>query len=484
VVSAGEAASASLEDAEVATEPVRPFPPTAPAAYWWWLLILYMFYVMAVVCDDYLVPTVDIMCERWAITEDVAGATLMAFACNGPELLTNTCAIFLTHSKVGMGTIVGSAIFNVLVITGACPLVTATGVLDIPMGTFLRDALFSAVSIALLAWALPVIDLFRASVLFGFAFVYVYVVAKFRTWFGEPDGVHLKELEQKILSREEKVAELRDKFAGRKFERSQSEDWRGAPPLPNKRRSQSFDTEQGHYQRLGGFARQVSVEQAYTTGPQDRREFWDAERLPPGGSEARSKLKETRSIMSGFRACVHYLLVYPTALALYWTIPDVKVESKKSRYIVAFFLSMAWLSGTAWIVCLGSDWINLYWGIPQSFLGLTLAAVGTSFPNLFASMITARAGRGPIAVSNALGSNVQNVFLVLALPIWIRVLQKGEYVMTGNDINVSIVWMAVTLGVVVVSVAAQKFQLTTEAGWFFMIVYFAFVVQMTLYTSA
>eukprot|EP00415_Alexandrium_ostenfeldii_P003573 UN3573 len=144
---------------------------------------------------------------------------------------------------------------------------------------------------------------------------------------------------------------------------------------------------------------------------------------------------------------------------------------------------MAWLSGTAWVVCWGSDWINLYWGIPQSFLGLTLAAVGTSFPNLFASMITARAGRGPIAVSNALGSNVQNVFLVLALPIWIRVLQKGEYVMTGNDINISIIWMAVTLGVVMLCVIGQRFQLSSEAGYFFMFVYLAFVVQMTAFAG-
>eukprot|EP00415_Alexandrium_ostenfeldii_P003920 UN3920 len=158
-----------------------------------------------------------------------------------------------------------------------------------------------------------------------------------------------------------------------------------------------------------------------------------------------------------------FCLAYPTTLALYWTIPDVKVESKKRLYVSAFLLSMAWLSGTAWVVCWGSDWINLYWGIPQSFLGLTLAAVGTSFPNLFASMITARAGRGPIAVSNALGSNVQNVFLVLALPIWIRVLQKGEYVMTGNDINISIIWMAVTLGVVMLCVIGQRFQLSSEA---------------------
>jgi len=96
--------------------------PTAAAAYWWWILILYMFYCMAAICDEYLVPAVDKICERFHIPEDVAGATLVAFACNGPELLTNVCGIFVTKSSVGMGTIVGSAIFNVLIICASCPL--------------------------------------------------------------------------------------------------------------------------------------------------------------------------------------------------------------------------------------------------------------------------------------------------------------------------------------------------------------------------
>merc|ERR1712007_275350 len=111
--------------------------------------------------------------------------------------------------------------------------------------------------------------------------------------------------------------------------------------------------------------------------------------------------------------------------------------------LLAFFASMAWLSGTAHIVCLGSDEINRLWGVPQAFLGLTLVAVGTSWPNLMASVITAREGRGAIAVSNALGSNVQNVFFVLAGPVWVSVLLNGNYVTDGSDILTSVLWMGI-----------------------------------------
>ena len=48
--------------------------PSSPEAYLWWPIILYMFYLMSIVCDDYLLPAVDAICERFHIPDDVAGA--------------------------------------------------------------------------------------------------------------------------------------------------------------------------------------------------------------------------------------------------------------------------------------------------------------------------------------------------------------------------------------------------------------------------
>merc|ERR1712185_545409 len=49
-------------------------------------------------------------------------------------------------------------------------------------------------------------------------------------------------------------------------------------------------------------------------------------------------------------------------------------------------------------------------------MGITFSAAGTSFPNLFASMVVARQGLGNMAVSNALGGNGFNIFMGLGLP--------------------------------------------------------------------
>ena len=81
-------------------------------------------------------------------------------------------------------------------------------------------------------------------------------------------------------------------------------------------------------------------------------------------------------------------LLSPGALLAWLTIPNVKLQP--TRFFSSFFVSMAWLSVTAYIVCIGSDRINIFWGIPKSFLGLTLVAIGTSWPNLLASVATAR----------------------------------------------------------------------------------------------
>ena len=48
--------------------------------------------------------------------------------------------------------------------------------------------------------------------------------------------------------------------------------------------------------------------------------------------------------------------------------------------------------------------------------GITVCAIGTSFPNAVASVLMAQQNKPAAAIANALGSNVQNVFLAMALP--------------------------------------------------------------------
>lgn len=56
------------------------------------------------------------------LVEDVAGATFMAIASSSPELFINCVGTFITEGDLGVGTIVGSAVFNVLAVPACCGL--------------------------------------------------------------------------------------------------------------------------------------------------------------------------------------------------------------------------------------------------------------------------------------------------------------------------------------------------------------------------
>ena len=82
--------------------------------------VLYTFVAIAIVCDDFFVPALEVLVERYGIDDDVAGATFMAAGGSAPELFTALIGVFIAKSNVGFGTIIGSAVFNVLFVIGAC----------------------------------------------------------------------------------------------------------------------------------------------------------------------------------------------------------------------------------------------------------------------------------------------------------------------------------------------------------------------------
>ncbi|AKB58896.1 calcium/sodium antiporter [Methanosarcina barkeri] len=52
-------------------------------------------------------------------------------------------------------------------------------------------------------------------------------------------------------------------------------------------------------------------------------------------------------------------------------------------------------------------------GVPETIIGTTLVAVGTSLPELVVTLSAAKQGLGSIALGNIIGSNIANIFLIL-----------------------------------------------------------------------
>jgi K+-dependent Na+/Ca+ exchanger-like protein len=107
--------------------------------------------MLSVVCDEYFVKALDVISKRWKLSDDVAGATLMAIGTSAPEFFTSMMAL-LNWGKAWLGawTIIGSAIFNILCIAwGSALFLNAT----LKKWPFLRDSLFYALFIGLIAWS-------------------------------------------------------------------------------------------------------------------------------------------------------------------------------------------------------------------------------------------------------------------------------------------------------------------------------------------
>ena len=87
------------------------------------VIMLWMFLGLSIVCDDYFESSLEKICESLNLKEDVAGATFMAAGGSAPELFTSIMGVFVSKNDIGFGTIVGSAVFNVLFVIAMCAFV-------------------------------------------------------------------------------------------------------------------------------------------------------------------------------------------------------------------------------------------------------------------------------------------------------------------------------------------------------------------------
>lgn len=136
--------------------------------------VVYMFVALAIVCDEFFVPSLDVIIEKLDIADDVAGATFMAAGGSAPELFTSIIGVFVSFDDVGIGTIVGSAVFNILFVIGMCAIFSRT-VLSLTWWPLFRDCTFYSASLLTLIYFFrdSYIYWYEALVLFGFYLAYV-----------------------------------------------------------------------------------------------------------------------------------------------------------------------------------------------------------------------------------------------------------------------------------------------------------------------
>ena len=145
-------------------------------------------------------------------------------------------------------------------------------------------------------------------------------------------------------------------------------------------------------------------------------------------------------------------------------------------------MSIVWIGVLSYFLVTWASKLGCLWHIHPSIMGVTILAAGTSVPDAIGSLLVAQEGKGDMAVSNAIGSNVFDILLGLGLP-WLlgaAIYQKPIDVDAANIVPLSIILFSTLIAVYGVAVVS-RFTLTKMVGGIFFSFYFAFVAYSLLH---
>ncbi|MBO1517456.1 MULTISPECIES: calcium/sodium antiporter [Psychrobacter] len=125
-------------------------------------------------------------------------------------------------------------------------------------------------------------------------------------------------------------------------------------------------------------------------------------------------------------------------------------EPSLLRGLWALFLGLTMLVASSRAIVWGAVELATLWGLSELIIGLTIVAVGTSLPELVASLSAARKGEHDMALGNIIGSNIFNTLGVVGLAALIAPISASPIILSRDVLAMS----AITLLLVVLCGAA------------------------------
>ncbi|MEE9326039.1 MAG: calcium/sodium antiporter [Cocleimonas sp.] len=126
------------------------------------------------------------------------------------------------------------------------------------------------------------------------------------------------------------------------------------------------------------------------------------------------------------------------------TLEELPDELPLKQSIIWTIVGLLLLLVSSKMLVWGASNIASQLGVSDLIIGLTIVAIGTSLPELAATISSARKGETDLAVGNIVGSNLFNTLGVLALPGLIQPLQLPPEVLS-RDILVMLILTVVLL---------------------------------------
>ncbi|CAL8124574.1 unnamed protein product [Orchesella dallaii] len=428
---------------------------------------IYIFYCLAILCDEYLVPSIDCICEEFHVPNNIAGATFMAIATSSPELFTNIIGTFLTKGDIGVGTVVGSAIINVLGVCACCG-IAAKNPLPLDLYPLTRDCLFYSATVILLVFVMRNGQIFWYEAL---ALVLAYVLYMLVMF----NNGNIKKKVDKI------VGKIRATLS------SKDDDEENMDGNSNRMKAiSSLATE-----------RTPLMMTSHASKNDDDNEDEDIillsnmlyrSRILAMEDEAKWSLFRLPSREKGIFYIIHWVVSWPARFLFTLTIPDCRKENWKKFYVLTLSICVLWIGASSYMISWMITIIGHTLSVPNSVMGITVLSIGATTPELVSSIIVARQGHGSMSISNSMGSNIFNILICLGLPWLIRSSMitgasdlKTYIKINSGGLEYSVASLLLAVFLLYVILAANRFYLDRKVGLIALFLYFIFILFATLF---
>ena len=106
------------------------------------ILLGLSFYGVCLICDEHLVPCVEVFIKTYNVPEEMAAVTLVAFGSAAPELILNMVSVIENTSDISTPAVLGSAMIAFGLIPPLCILCTHKDVIQLKVWPIIRETLF------------------------------------------------------------------------------------------------------------------------------------------------------------------------------------------------------------------------------------------------------------------------------------------------------------------------------------------------------
>jgi len=179
-----------------------------------------------------------------------------------------------------------------------------------------------------------------------------------------------------------------------------------------------------------------------------------------------------------------YVITFPILMMLKYTLPNCSTEEGKKWGMCGFFGSILWIGIFSYFMVWWAAVVGAVAGIDAEVMGLTILAAGTSVPDLISSVIVAQQGKGDMAISSSIGSNIFDILFGLPFPwlcycIFFGITEKNFKAneVQADDLITDVLILLAMVLYVILSVMAAGWTMSKMLGMSYFFMYAVFITQ-------